>query len=94
MLASLDAGTSIDDDDPSIAQYASALDNLEDLCTESRSSISDFTVKSQELLKDDVGKEVSLSEVLNQVQASIPTGSPEMPCADIFAAWVTLEEGG
>lgn len=95
MLASLDAGSPVDQDDPAIDEFSRALDRLEAVCTApTRRSIGDYAVKSQEYLRDNPGEDVPLSRILDQVQASIPPGSPQMQCSEIFATWVVIEQAG
>jgi len=89
-LASLEKGTVLDLDDPSIAAYDRALDAAEAKCTNGRRAISDFAVTGQRLLADG-GIKVTLLQAVRAIDESIPAGSPKLDCAEIAAAWVTLQ---
>ena len=89
-LASLEKGTTLDLDDPSIGAYDRALDAAEAKCTNGRRAISDFAVTGQRLLADE-GIKVTLLQAVRAIDESIPAGSPKLDCAQIAAAWVTLQ---
>jgi hypothetical protein len=89
-LASLEKGTALDLDDPSIGAYDRALDAAEAKCTNGRRAISDFAVTGQRLLADG-GIDVTLLQAVRAIDDSIPAGSPKLDCAEIAAAWVTMQ---
>jgi protein-disulfide isomerase len=91
-LASLDKGTVLDLNDPSINAYARALDAAEAKCTNGRRAISDYAVTGQRLLADE-GIKVTLLQAVRAIDQSIPDGSPKLDCAEIAAVWVTLQMG-
>jgi hypothetical protein len=72
-----------------VRQYKIPLNALATKCTNKKIRLADMTVASRDLLRDG-GLDYSLLEILQQVNLSIPTGTPEQPCEDIFSAWVVL----
>jgi hypothetical protein len=93
MLASIQAGHELGQDDALTNQFRAALDSLGPKCKDRRMRLSDFTVKSKELL-DEEGIGESLLSILRHVDASVPDNFGAQPCVDIFAAYVTLRESG
>jgi hypothetical protein len=93
MLASIQAGQEVGEADALTQKFRVALDSLAPKCKERRIRLSDFTVNSQDLLaKDGIGE--SLLSLLRHIDASIPDNFGAQPCRDIFAAYITLREGG
>jgi len=89
-LAVVNEGGFVDTDDPLVGQFKSALDALEEKCTEGRQKIGDMAVAAQGLLEDK-GIPLSLIRIMQDVNRSTPSGLGEQPCADIFAVYVTLQ---
>ncbi len=90
-LACIDCGYYIDDSDTRIVQYKNLLDKLETKTVNSRISISDITVTTQRLLKEEAGIDRSLVEVLNDFNKIIPEGSKGIiKLEEIAAAYVVL----
>ncbi len=88
-LAVVNEGGFVAEDDPLVGRFKSVLDNLQPKCTESRQKIADMGVKAQQLLQNK-GVDLSLLRVMQAANDSIPPGFGTQPCADIFAALVTL----
>lgn len=76
-----------------VGRIGAELDRLEPKCNESRERLSDFTVRTHDLMKEKGVDESHLS-ILSSVNAAIPQGAPRMPCADIFAGYLVLRTGG
>jgi hypothetical protein len=91
MLASLDYGSDVSQDDPSVAVMPSALDALTPKCTENESKIGDMTGVIHDELKSHQIDETYLS-ILQHVDGSIPASAAPNRCADIFAAYAVLRE--
>lgn len=93
MLATLQSGYDIGQDDPLVTQFQNALDSVAPKCQESENRISDYTVATHDILQQH-GLDDSYLSILTDVQGSIPDSIGSQRCADIFAAWATLRTGG
>ena len=72
-------------------QYKNLLDKLETKTVNSRINIGDISVTTQELLKEKVGIDKSLLEILNDFNKSIPEGSKGIKLEEIAAAYMLLQ---
>jgi hypothetical protein len=88
-LAALDAGSP--NPPPSLIQkFETLLSSLSKKCpTDTQQLLSDYIVKSQELLKEK-GVNLSLLEIADHVDNSMPGKAELGKCAQVFAAFVTL----
>lgn len=75
MLASLDKGYNLDEDDITVNRFRFLLDKLEAKTQNTRQQIADMTVNSQKLLREKYGKEVTLLELMEQANKAIPETS-------------------
>lgn len=73
-----------------LAPYGAALDRLRRKCRNTRQELSDYTVRSQELLRKNGSPESSLLTILKGIGGSIPRDYPRRDCSELFAAFVTL----
>jgi hypothetical protein len=89
-LASIEKGGLVAENDPLVGSFGAALNSLEPKCKDSRERIADMAVTTQKLLKEK-GISLSLLRILQDVNRSIPSGFGAQPCADVFAAYVTLQ---
>jgi hypothetical protein len=70
-----------------------ALESLDGKCREGASLILRYGAKAEQLLAQH-GILESAPSVIRHVDQSIPPSAPVQPCSDVFAAYVTLREGG
>lgn len=92
-LASIQKGSPASARDPLVRRFDRALDALQRKCKDRRIRLSDYTVRAQELLRKSGARE-SLESIITRVKGSIPRSAPKRPCADVFAAYVTLRKAG
>lgn len=90
-LASIDSGSSLVDE-IDVNRYGLLLDRLAKRCREERGLISDFTVRSVELLAER-GIDSSNLEQLQAANDALPGSAKRMRCRAIFATLVTLQSG-
>jgi len=88
-MACIDKGEYLDEDDTVINDYSILLDSLMEKTTNSRIDISDITVTTQRLLKEN-GVDMSLLNILKDLDNSIPEESPKLELEDIAAAYIVL----
>jgi len=88
-MACIDKGEYLDEDDPVINEYSILLDSLMEKTTNSRIDISDIIVTTQRLLKEN-GVDMSLLNILKDLDSSIPEESPKLELEDIAAAYIVL----
>lgn len=64
-------------------------------CQDEEIRLADYTVKSQELLREE-GVEESLLSIITNVNRAVPEEYAELDrmCSDLFAAYVALRRGG
>ena len=94
-LAVVHRGGYVPENDPLVAEFATALDRLEAKCPEDRPTLGDMGVTGQRLLAAD-GINEPLLDVFQNWRASIPDYAEDGdvgPCADIMAAYVALRVG-
>lgn len=72
-----------------IARYRYLLHTLEKKTGDSKERIGDMTVKSQEILRKEYGREVSLLDLLEGVNKSAPLRS-KLPYANMIAAYIMM----
>jgi len=70
-----------------ITRYRYLLTTIEKKTGDSKERIGDMTVKAQDILKKQYGKEVTLLDLLEGVNKSIPSRS-KVPFAKVIAAYV------
>lgn len=88
-LAVIDEGGFLPVDDPSIVRYHRVLDDLQQVCGNSRTALADMAVRSVELLADR-GVASDALEMLNAAEQSIPDDMHFDDCAEIFASLIVL----
>lgn len=94
-LAAIHSGGHVRDDDPLVSRFRSILDRLEGRCPESRQQLADMGVTGRDLLRQK-GVDEALLTAFENWHAAIPDGVQDGgvgPCADILAAYVTLQAG-
>jgi PASTA domain len=74
-------------------RYDRALTSLDRKCNQDSSLIARYIEKAQELIQRS-GQYESLTSVAEHVNGAYPAGMPVTNCSDIFAAYVTLRQGG
>ena len=72
-----------------VARYRYLLNTLEKKTGDSKERIGDMTVKSQEILKKEYGREVTLLDLLEGVNKSISSTS-KVPYANVIAVYIML----
>jgi CHASE3 domain sensor protein len=92
-LATLEENAPVSADDPLVRKFDRQLDGLQRKCSDTRSRLSDDTVRARELLSK-AGIDEQLDSIITHVNASIPHSTDKQPCVSIFAAYVTLRRGG
>lgn len=88
-LASIDAGGSVSSKDASIAKFQSLLDTLHRKTGDSEQTISDETVAGQQLVKTKYSKDVTLLDLMQNADQSIPDGT-KLHYNEVLAAYITL----
>jgi hypothetical protein len=88
-LASIDKGKIINRDDVSVNRFRYLLQILDDKTLETKVQIADMTVKAQQILRDEYGKEVSLLFLMEKVNDSIPSGA-NIKYAEIITAYLLM----
>ena len=88
-LASIDKGKIINRDDVSVNRFRYLLKTLDDKTSETKVQIADMTVKAQQILRDEYGKEVSLMFLMENVNDAIPSGA-NLKYAEIISAYILL----
>jgi hypothetical protein len=71
-----------------IARYQYLLTTLEKKTGDSQVRIGDMTAKSRDILREKYGKEITLLELLEAVNKSIPSSRTKVPYANVIAAYV------
>lgn len=74
MLASINKGYPVDDDDISVKRFRFLLDSLEKKTTNTRQQIADYTVNTQNIAREKYGKEIKLIDLMEQANKAIPYG--------------------
>lgn len=92
-LATIQTEGDVSADDPLVKKFDARLDSLRKKCKDERIRLADMIVRTQQLLNEG-GQEESLISITSNVNASIPPGIGKMPCASVFAAYVTLRTKG
>jgi hypothetical protein len=92
-LATINKGYAVDENDPTIARFRIVLASLDRKTVQSKQEISDMLVTAHELLRDKYGKNITLLELAEGADYSIPSGV-EVNFAEVLAALVTLMVGG
>lgn len=72
-----------------VARYTYLLKTLEKKTGDSKARIADMTVKSQEILRKEYGRDLTLLDLLEGVNNIIATG-PKIPYANAIAAYITV----
>lgn len=80
-------------DDPLVKKFDARLDSLRRKCKDKRIRLADMIVRAKQLL-DEGEQDESLISIASNVNASIPAEIGKMPCASLFAAYVTLRTKG
>lgn len=91
-LAVIDGNSAPTDAD--LAPYRAALGELRRKCKNTRQELSDFTVRTQEILRKNGSPGSSLLKILEGIGGSIPRGYPHRDCSELFAAFVVLSRPG
>jgi hypothetical protein len=96
LLASLDAGYMLSENDSRVTRYSSLLSTLDDKYTETPTQIGDMTVTAQRLLKDEYGIRSNLLTILEDVNRVIQStlNNPKPAFKEWVAAYVVLVGGG
>jgi hypothetical protein len=92
-VVTIDSGRLPSPSDPRVRKCQRVMAALDLKCKESRIRRADMAVVSRRLLRE-AGISESVLSILTHVNQSIPRGFGRMPCAGIFAAYVTLRTGG
>jgi len=95
-LAVIDEGGFVSTDDPVIDRYATALDNAESVCPESRTMLSDIAVRAVQLLDENVPghTEDALSMLRAIHQAASGGQGLGVECTEIAATIIVLIQEG
>jgi tetratricopeptide (TPR) repeat protein len=88
-LASIDKGKIINRDDVTVNRFRYLLKTLDSKTSETKVQIADMTVKAQQILRDEYGKEVSLLFLMENVNDAIPSGA-NVKYAEIISAYILL----
>lgn len=88
-LASIDKDKIINRDDVLVNRFRYLLQILDDKTSETKVQIADMTVKAQQILRDEYGKEVSLLFLMENVNDAIPSGA-NVKYAEIISAYILL----
>lgn len=89
-LAVIDSGEPSPDN---VAEYKVALRSLDPKCHENKTRIGNMTVTAQRLLRDEKAVDLTLLEILQYVDLSIPSDLPgSQPCSDVFTSFVVLTD--
>lgn len=82
----------IDGSFDSAASYDDRLDRLTGTCRNTRQDLADIAVVTVEAIESRGGN-TSIAAVLNGMASSIPDGVQAIDCAEVAAAWATLQLG-
>lgn len=74
-LASLNAGSIVSEDDITVKRFRYLLEQLEAKTTANRDQIADLTFNSQKLLREKYGKDVSLLDLMEKANRTIPANA-------------------
>lgn len=88
-LASIDKGKIINRDDVTVNRFRYLLKMLDSKTSETKVQISGMTVKAQQILRDEYGKEVSLLFLMENVNNAIPSGA-NVKYAEIITAYLLM----
>ena len=92
MLASLDKGYPLEENDTAVNRYRYLLDSLEKKTTNTRQQIADMTVTTQRSARNKLGKELKLIDILEGSNKVIPAGR-KLDYAEVSAmVMVTLAQ--
>ncbi len=92
MLASINAGGVVDDNDPSVDEFRSVLDVLEESCPDDRQKMADLAVSTHQTVTDR-GLEITLLQMMRDLSENIPPDLDDLgiSCAIALAAYVESE---
>lgn len=95
-LAVIDEGGSVSTDDPVIDRYATALDNAENVCPESRTMLSDIAVGSVQLLDENVpGHSENALSMLRAIHEAASGGEGlGVECTEVAATIIVMIQQG
>ena len=80
LLAAIDAKTS-SVPKVTIDRYVRVLDSLEQKCAQARAMIGDMAVKAVQMLREEEQITITVLSFMEQMDAGVPDGIPEMNCA-------------
>ncbi len=92
MLASFNAGAEVSEDDPSVEEFRSVLDVLEESCPDDRQDMADLAVSTHQTVTDR-GLEITLLQMMRDLSENIPPDLDDLgiSCAIALAAYVESE---
>ncbi len=92
MLASVNAGGEVDEDDPSVDEFRAVLDVLEESCPDDRQEIADLAVSTHQTVTER-GLEITLLQMMRDLSENIPPDLADtgISCAIALAAYVESE---
>jgi hypothetical protein len=74
MLASLDKGYPVEEDDITVKRFRYLLDSLEKKTTNTRQQLADYTFNTQKIAREKYGKDIKLIDLMEQANKAIPPG--------------------
>jgi len=91
ILASLNAGEYVPEDDVTVYRFKYLLDSLEKKTKNSKQEIGDMSVAVVTQLKEKYGKEKKLLDFMEEMNDTIPDGL-EMEYAEVLALYLTMAD--
>ncbi|MBA3243174.1 MAG: hypothetical protein H0T60_18290 [Acidobacteria bacterium] len=74
ILASLDKGYPVNEDDITVKRFRHLLDSLEKKTKNTRQQLADYTVNTKKIALEKYGKEIKLLDLMEQANKAIPPG--------------------
>ena len=92
MLATINAGGDVSEDDPSVDEIRAVLDVLAESCPDDRQEIADLAVSTHQSVTER-GLEITLLQMMSALSENIPPdlAATGISCAIAFAAYVESE---
>lgn len=93
-LAVIRSGGSVQKTDPLVAEFARHLDSLTAKTKQSRQQVADMSVKTWQILRDEVNSREDLLQVMADLDGSIPHSTEiKWDLAEVAALYIVLRKG-